>query len=160
MATQQFPTYNGVAPSWSNLQLNFGIYDGPSIQTRDVLSIDWSQSLELSEVRGLGGGLLARTQGQSSFEGSMTMTVTGWEILRRGLSDVAKQKDLPGYSLVAMDISAAWALPGADDVKTVTLNGIRITGVSSSNAAGPDAAQVELTLSIARIVEGDSLPLI
>lgn len=150
-AQQSYPTLNATAPSFADFQVDIALYDGPSVQTADIVALNWSRSVEVGEVRGLGGALRKRTRGSLSMEAAMTLTVEGYAILTRALKEVAAAKELPGLSLVTFDISGQWIVPGSDDVNSLVIRGCRITGDSNDNAEGSDASQVELTLSPMRI---------
>lgn len=114
-----------------------------------VLSIDYSPTTEIGDVRGLGAYSLGYTRGKVTNEGTMTMLMAEWETFRNRLGPRGV-----GY------MERTWQAVVArgellTPVKIDTLIGCRITKVEYSDSADSvDASTVNLTFSIMRIMEG------
>lgn len=153
----EYPTLNGIAPSWADVEIPIAISGGETVQTSDILAINHSNSIEIGVVRGPGGKKRKRTRGQGTPEAGMTMTIEGWRLYRRALVAKATELGYPdpdsleGYSLVSSNILIQHTPPGESAIYTTTLEGVRVIGVSESHAEGTDAAQTELTLDVMKI---------
>jgi hypothetical protein len=161
MAQQEYPTLDGVAPSWADLEVTIPIYDGPTVKTQDIAALKWSVARERGEVRGTSGGRVRkRTRGQTSYEGTITFYKQGFRTMLQGLQERA---DALGLSIldIPFDVLAKHTTPeltGDVDIHEALMQGCLLDGVSSDMAEGVDADQIEVPLSIMLVVL-DGVPL-
>lgn len=154
MAQQEYPTIQGVAPSWSDVTIQIASYDGPTLETSDFAAIKYSHSVEVGETYGTNGGRKrARTTGQYKCDGSMTLYKDGAKALRAMLAAIN-----PKISLVGFDVSVTHSVEGSSEIHSLKLEGCRLIGDSGDMAEGTDADKCEFTLSVMRVlVDGVSL---
>ena len=154
MASQEYPTLNGVEPSWADLDgPSFIIYGGPTIKTPDLKAINWEESLEVGTVRGVGGAKRKRTSGQADSGGGITFLQSGWKAVRDALMAVAIARGLSGYGKVPFDVVYQYTPPGDDDspIHKLKIVAARIVKASAKAAEGPDAQEVEAELNVMRV---------
>lgn len=158
MADQEFPTINGVEPSYADVKFEFGIYSGPLIQTNDIAGFKFSDKVTVGLKKGTSGGrIMARTVGDLESDASIIFYLGGWRKLSRGLAPIAPQKRI---SLVAFDILTKFTPPGEIDIYKFKIVGARVIGRSFDIAEGSDAQKVEIPISVIRIEEDDGIVLL
>jgi hypothetical protein len=159
MPNQEYPSLNGVAPSWADISVSMTVHDGELIETADIAGINWSRTVEVGEQRGTSGGRpMKRTRGSVSYEAGMTVYADGYNRLIRGLKSAAEAK---GYvrgnqvliSLVTFDVLIEYTPPGSDEIIRRKIKGCRLLGDSEDAAEGTDATQEELTLNPIEVVQ-------
>lgn len=155
MATNDYPILDGVTPSWADIVVRATPYGGSLIETKDIAAINTSRSVEVGEQRGTSGGIVTkRTTGAASQEASWTLYYSGYHQLMRALVDLAPQRgNQYRISLVHFDIQMQWTPYGADDIFERRLQGVRVVGDTINPAEGTEAQQVEVPLSVIRIVD-------
>jgi len=152
----EYPTLNEVEPSWADVRISIPIYNGPTVKTPDIAGIKVSDKLDIGVVRGASGGKKRkRTTGQLDDEASITFYMSGWRAHRDALASVAPLNDAgqKQIGLVGFDIIYQYTPPGSVDIFTIKVAGCRVAGRSFEGAEGPDAAKVEIPLSIMGIEE-------
>lgn len=138
---------NGVAYDYSSISIDFG---GGGDLSLLFTEISYSQALEPGGLRGTHAQLLARTRGEHSAEGSVTVYLaTYYEILDK-LGD--------GYMEKEFDVTVTYADTG-QPTKTDVLHRCRITNEDKNHAQGPDALIVPLDLSIIMIKVDGKYPI-
>lgn len=148
---QQYPTLNGNAPSWADIEITINVGGGVTLKNIDIKSIKWSSKVERGEQRGASGGrVIKRTTGSITHEGS-------WEIYKSGIKAIIGAiAAAPGVrtrgasklvSLVDFDISIAHDTPGDPDIVREVMQGCRLTSFESSMAEGNDAEIVPMDLA-------------
>jgi len=153
MPSQSFPTLNGDAPSWADIDLNFSVHEGEVLDMEDLAGVKWGRKVEIGEQRGTGGRLKKRTGGRPSFEASITIYRDAYVKLLRALMAKAP-RDKAGRALVgkvAFDIEIQFTPFGADELHEVSITGCRIMedGEDSKDSADPN--QLELALHVMEI---------
>jgi hypothetical protein len=160
--SNEFPTLNGVAPSWADIEgPSFIIQGGPTIKTPDIAAIKWEESIEVGAVRGTNGGRKTkRTSGQGDCSAGITFYLDGWKIIRDALAAVATLKNLSGYGKVPFDVVFQYTPPGDDAaIHTLKIVAARVVKVSGNPQEGADADKIETDLNIMR-VEQDGVSII
>lgn len=153
---EEFPTLNGIAPSWADLKITGLVYDGEDIDVEDVSDISWSDPIEIGVQRGTGGSIRRRTTGQSTPEASMTLYRSGWRKLKRALAAKAPSKGgRKRIGVVGFDILVQHTPPGESEIYKVKIEGCRIKGRSMSMTEGVDPDKVEVPLFPIAVVEID-----
>ena len=120
MANNDFPLYNGVAPSWADVEVLISGLDMPLLQSEDVKAVNTSATVEVG-TQYAGGRPKARTTGQASYEASLTLYRSGYDKLLRGLQAAAEAKgyvrgDLARISLVNFNVTLRHTPPGSDAI--------------------------------------------
>jgi hypothetical protein len=165
MANQLYPALNDFAPSWANIAVTATVYDGQLLDIFDITGINWSRSVEVGEQRGASGGrVMARTQGDISFEASMTLYRSGYRKLVKALMEVAPTRgNQKLIGLVGFDIMIQHSTEGDPEIYQTKIKGCRLLGDSNDNSEGTDADTVEITLNpieIVQIINGEEAALI
>jgi len=149
MAQQEYPTFQGVAPSWSDLSISFPIYGGATVKLTDIAALKWSDSVEIGDFAGTNGGRKSRrTTGKYSCEASCTFTVDGWKAFQAKLAEKN-----PKITLVGFDVLAMYTPPDSTEICKVKIAGCRVSGRSGDMSDGTDAALIEVALNPMRIEE-------
>jgi hypothetical protein len=114
----------------------------------DFTAINYSTSLDVTDVYGTRPQKLGTTRGKQNAEGSLEMYGRAWEQLRSllGFGGI-------GYGEVRVPIIVTYGEIGSP-VKTDILEGCRIVKIEYANAEGTDPMKVTATLNIMRIFEG------
>lgn len=145
----EYPTLNGVAPSWADIGVQFPIYGGNSVVTNDIAAVKWSDKVDVGTLRGTSGGKkLRRTTGQYDADATITFYKDGWRTFR----DALKAKNAK-ISLVGFDVVISHTPPGDSGIHTVKILGCRVVGRSSDMSEGTDADKVEIPLNVMSVEE-------
>ena len=157
MANNDFPLYNGVAPSWADMVCRVQGLDASLIELEDLQAINTSSTVEVGMQR-KGGRPNRTTTGQLSNEASLTFYRTGFEKFVSGLASAADAKGLTRgpqkrVSLVAFNLQYLHTPPGTDDIYEVQLNGCRYLARTLNGSEGTDADLVEVALNVKEIVD-------
>ena len=155
MSQLEYPIYDGIAPSYADINLRVTGSGISLIEIGDVAAVNFGWTHEAGEQRGAGGRLIKRTTGSPTFEGSITLYASGWQKLLRGLLPAAptNAKGQKQIALVHFQIHRIWTPPGSTDLLEDKAKGCRIFGRAIDAAEGNDAQQVEVPLSIAEVVD-------
>ncbi|OFV81992.1 MAG: hypothetical protein A2Y78_00210 [Acidobacteria bacterium RBG_13_68_16] len=167
MANNDFPLYNGVAPSWADVEVLISGLDMPLLQSEDVKAVNTSATVEVG-TQYAGGRPKARTTGQASYEASLTLYRSGYDKLLRGLQAAAEAKgyvrgDLARISLVNFNVTLRHTPPGSDAIFEVQMLGCRVLARTLNSTQGTDPDEVEVPLSvleIADVVDGKNVVLL
>lgn len=145
MAEQEFPTLNGVEPSWSDISIAFPIHDGQTVKTTGIKSIKWSDKVEVGEGRGTSGGRKSRrSTGKYTCEATVEFYRTGLQSFVEAL----KQKNTR-VSLVTFDVIILHTPPGETGIFTTILKGARLLGRSfDTDDESVDLDTVEVALDV------------
>jgi hypothetical protein len=165
MAQQEYPTINGIEPSWADIAVTFTVVGGPLIQMSDMSALKWSRKVDVGERRGTSGGrVMARTSGSGSQDASVTLYRGGLRRLIRALMTKAPTRgNQVLIGKVGFDILVQHTPPGETDIFTSKIKGCRYLGDSDDMKEGPDADLIEVTLNpieIANIIDGKEVVLI
>ncbi|MDR2009220.1 MAG: hypothetical protein LBQ22_01910 [Bacteroidales bacterium] len=101
------PQINGVVPSWANLLVTIG---GQPVT--GVTSIDYNDTQEVTDIKGLGNVTQGRGYGPIEYSGSITLLRDDIETIREN-SETGRLQDLPPFDIIIQFIR-----PG--DVKIIT----------------------------------------
>jgi hypothetical protein len=150
-----FPTVNGIAPSWADIETTFSVLGGGILDTEDYSAINFSDTLEIGNRKGASGGRVKkRTTGSVDQEASLTMYQAGAKALHRALMQAAPLRaGQRAIGLVAFNILVQLTPPGETEIYTIEIRGCRVAGRTWAMAEGTDANVVEVPLSVAQIVE-------
>lgn len=151
-ANNDYPVYNGIAPSWADVIVRLTGTDVPLLEAKDIVSLDDSSTVEVGETNA-GGRVMKTTTGKGKNEASFKLYREGHNRLLRGLLSAApargSQKIL---SLVHFDVEIQFTPPGSDEIFLKRWKGCRVVGDAESGAEGTDAQQVDVTLHVKEIV--------
>jgi hypothetical protein len=150
-----YPIYNGIAPSWADFSLKISGTDITLIEMKDISAVNTSRTVEVGEQRGASGGrVMSRTTGSSSQEASVTLYKSGLIQLYRGLLAAAPVRgNQKVISLVHFDMHLQWTPAGSVEIFDRRVKGCRVIGDTMNGAEGTDADQVEVPLSVIQIVD-------
>jgi hypothetical protein len=158
MAQEEYPTLQGDAPSWADIETDHIIYDGEIVSTKDYQAINWGRTVEVGELRGASGGRVRRrTRGQVSYELTITYYKDGARRMRDGLAATATAKGLvdaqgrPQISRVPFDVLCKHSVDGDPRIHKMLAQGLRWLGETGASTEGVDAETVEVTFSPACI---------
>lgn len=158
MPSQEYPTLNGIAPSWADIKIAIAALGANGLlETADFNSISFASSVEIGTQRGASGGrVMKRTRGSKSDEAELGMYKSGARSLVELLASVAPERDggLKQVGLAHFNINVQWSPPGDSSIWKLDILGCRITGMtfaSSDGSADPDV--VPIPLSVIDIVQ-------
>lgn len=142
--------YDGVRYSFTDISIEgetTQLYGSVPFQfPKGVLqSMNWSASQDAGLVQGNQIGLVGRTNGYGTATGSMELLVSeadDW------LNTVTSGGFYPAMSIF-FNLRVTYAVNGTN-VRTDSLQGIKITKIDSNNAKGNDATTTPFELSIAK----------
>lgn len=154
MTNQAFPSLNGVAPSWADIQTTITPDGATALQTIDYSAIKWGRKVEVGEQRGASGGrIMARTTGALTPEAEATFYRSGYRALLKSLMQNAPTRgNQVIISGVSFDILIQHSVPGDTEIYTTKLKGCRLLGDSDDMKEGSEADQLTLTLNPIEIV--------
>src|SRR5580692_1199088 len=103
---QEFPSLNGIAPSWADIGITASITGGTLLGMQAIAGLKWGRKVEIGERRGASGGrVMARTTGSGSQQASGTFYRAGMRQLIKALIPLAPTRgNQVAISTVAFDI--------------------------------------------------------
>lgn len=152
---QAYPSIDGIASSWADIQVTTIVNGGALIETTDIAGIKTADKMEVGRQQGTSGGrTMKRTQGSATYEASMTLYRSGHRQLLKALKEQAPTRgNQKVVGVVAFDILIQHTPIGEEEIYTRKLKGCRYAGSSHDNKEGNDADQVEVTLDVLEIVD-------
>lgn len=158
-----FPTLDGVAPSWADSVVTLSTTGGTVLTVEDIKAINTSRTVEVGSQKA-GGRVMKTTAGDGSQEASMTLYRTGWQkLLRAAKAEAPLRSNVRLISLVHFNVNHQYTPFGDTEIYERRLKGCRIVGDSANGSEGTDAAEVEVTLNVKVIqdmVDGEPCELI
>ena len=156
-ANNKYPVYNGVAPSWADIQVKCSPDGAELIDIEDIKAINSGVSIEVGEQRA-GGRVFKRTSGSRSDEASLTLYLSGYQKLLRNLKAAAEAAgETRGAQTVigriTFDLQFQYSLPNDDEIYECRIRGARVMGRTRNDAEGTDPSEVEVPLSPAEVVD-------
>lgn len=157
MAQQSYPTLQGEAQSWANLEAKANIYDGPSIDLTDIVGIDWDNSAERGTQWGQDGSIKAFTRGRGSSTGKISFYADGCIAFIEKLMDIAIAKGFVvngecKFGMVSFDILIQHTPLGSTGIRQIELLGCQVSKDAASYAEGTDADKNDLEIVVKRVV--------
>jgi hypothetical protein len=133
---------NGHIYDWSsvNIDCNGRFYGG-------ISEINYTDKLDVGELRGSGAIRLGTTRGQYSAEGSFTIAKEDWEPLRMSLTAMG----FGGFGEARFLIVCSYREVAAVSPITDTIETCRVINVENSHSQGTDPLMVKITLDVHRI---------
>lgn len=167
MARNEYPIYNGVAPSWADAAVKVTLTGCPLIEMGDIKSIKTGSHVEIGDQRA-GGVVIRRTTGELTNGASMELYATGFVKFLRGLKQAAQSL---GYtkgnqivlSGVVFDIVYQRTPVGSVDIYETRIKGCRYLGRDWDGSQGTDAEVVPVDLNpmvIADVIDGKEVVLL
>lgn len=155
MPNNDFPIYDGIAPSWADIIVRATPAGGALIEMKDIAEISTGTSLEIGEQRGASGGrVIRRTTGAGSAEASITFYRSGYQKMLRALMALAPRRGNQRLiSLVHFGIQIQFSVPGDAEIYESRLKGCRFKGRTMNHAEGSEADKVEQPLSLVEIAD-------
>ncbi len=132
------PIINGHAYSWGSIGTAI---DG--VDTPDFTEINYSPSLEIGKVRGLGTRVKATTVGEADAEGSFSMLKGQAAKFIKAMGDGLMRKTFA--------ITVSYDEDGEGGIVTDELFGCRITKIEDSPKQGTDAVVTKFDIHILRL---------
>jgi hypothetical protein len=152
-ANNDYPSYNGITPSWADVIIRITPDGAPLVEARQVKAINTNVSLEVGEQRA-GGRVMKFTAGSSSNEGSLTLYRGGWQDMLTALVDLApKRGDLYILRYVRFNVNYIYTPVGDTAIYERRLKGCFVSGAAMNGAEGTDAAEVEVPLKVTEITD-------
>lgn len=151
----EYAVLDGIAPSWADLTATVAGYTGGvELDIKDIASITTGVAIEIGEQRGTGGQLRRRTRGQATYEGAINFYQDGYEKFGEMLLETAPREN--GEALIGLvhwDLVIQFMPPGTSRIYTRKLLGCRMAGSNLNPTEGVDANQVEVPVSVAKILD-------
>lgn len=162
---QEYPSFNDVEPSWADVNVTATVSGGSLVQTSDIAAVKWSRKVEVGLKKGTSGGrVMSRTQGDITYDASLTFYRGGLRRLVRALVEKAPSRgNQKRISLVGFDVMLQHTPFGETDIYQTKWKGCRYLGDSEDMSEGNDADQIEVpisTLEIVNIIDGVEILLI
>jgi hypothetical protein len=163
---QTFPSLNGIDPSWADIKFVFSVAGAPilgpaasvlpTIEIEDIAAINTSRALEVGYKEGATGGRRSgRSTGRASDESSITFWRSGFEKFCEILAMTAPKRGANEYaiSLVHFDFSQFHTPFGSANIYQRRVLGCRVIGDTMNSQVSSDVQQVEVPLSVMKIVD-------
>jgi hypothetical protein len=156
---QNFPSVNGIEPSWSDINATAIVDGGPLVFMSAISAIKWSRKVEVGVRRGASGGrVMARTTGEGSQEASATFYRSGLRDFLTSLLPFAPMRaNQAAISLVSFDVMIQHTPPGELTIYETKLAGCRYLGDADDMKEGADPDHIEVQLNpiyVAQIING------
>jgi|SRR6185369_300118 len=168
MINNEFPVFDGIAPSWADLQIKVKGKGTALLDMRDVKEIKTGGSVEVGEQRGVSGGRVIRTTtGSVKYEGSWVLYMSAWPKLLRAIRTLMPLRGNQRIiSLAHIDIQYLWTPPLETEDSSIyecRMKGCRIIGRNLDGSEGNDAHTLEVPLhpkTIADVIDGEEYVLL
>lgn len=162
MINNEFPVFDGIAPSWADLQIKVKGKSTALLDMRDVKEIKTGSTLEFGEQRGVSGGrVIKRTSGSLKNEASWVLYHSGWVKLVRNLKALAPLRgNQRVLRYVHFDLQYLWTPPGDVDIYETRIKGCFVSGRTLNGAEGVEATTIEVPLSplvVADVIDGEEI---
>lgn len=146
--SQEYPTINGYAPSWADIQVTIDAVGGETVKDIDFAGFKVASKLTVGKQKGASGGrVIRRTSGDKEDTASATYYRSGLRTLIKALIPMAPTRgNQVLIGLVAFTIQIQHTPPGETEIHEIVLKGCRLVGFDFTMAEGPDADKVELEL--------------
>lgn len=146
MTSPEFPKVNGSHASWANLKVKI-IGTDVEFSTEDIAAIDFKDSVEFAKVRGQGGHVRGRTEGQYDCEGKISMYLDAAMQFMSALAQVNAK-----ITLVPFNIVCAWEpYVDSDELREVELKHCRIKERNFTASPNTDAHMIEFPIDPLRV---------
>ena len=147
--SQEYPLYDGVAPSWSDVKTVINVSGGSTLDDIDYAAFKFGTVVTFGEQIGASGGrVIRRTSGSKKDTLTATYYKSGLRKLLRVLMAVAPVRGNQRLvSLVHFDVVTLHTPPGDDGIYEQLARGCRLTKIDGGWQEGDDADKVELDLS-------------
>jgi hypothetical protein len=153
VANNDYPTFNGVAPSWADATITLSPDGAPLLESLDIKAISTNSSVEVGSQKS-GGRVMKRTAGDLSNEASITLYRSGYQKLLRGLMAVAPSRgDVKLIRYVHFNIAYQYTPMFDVEVYERRVKGCFVSGSAVNGAEGTDPSEVEVPLSILEICD-------
>jgi hypothetical protein len=164
----EFPVFDGIAPSWADLQIKVKGKTTALLDMRDVKEIKTGGTVEVGEQGGVSGGRIIRTTtGKVKYEASWVLYHTAWPKLLRNIRDMMPRRGNQRIiSLAHISIQYLWTPPidtGDNLIYECRIKGCRIIGRNLAGAEGVEASTIEVPLhakEIADVIDGEEYVLL
>lgn len=152
---QQFPTYNGIVPSWADIAVTVNVLDGAALDVFDIAGLKDGRKIEVGEQRGASGGrVMASTTGSATNEASMTLYRSGGRKLIKALMANAPTRGNQSIiGVVFFDVVIMHTPPGETEIYERHWRGCRYLGDANDFKEGNEADKVETPLFVTSIVD-------
>jgi len=153
MATNDYPVYNGIAPSWCDIQATAQIDGGVALNLPHIQAINTGVEIELGPIEA-GGRVITRTSGARKDSASMQLTHSDYVAFLRQLTALAPTRGTQRVTrTVHFDLQIQWTPPGSDEIFEERVKGCVFTGRDLNSAKSTDATMVDVKLSPIEIVD-------
>lgn len=153
IANNDYPTLDGIAPSWADVSVRLKGSETVLLDMRDIKSISTGRKVD-EGVQKAGGRVMQRTSGEGSQDASCTLYQSGYIKLIRNLSKVApKRGNIALIRFVHFGIDFQYTPPGSTEIFERRLKGCFVKEDDMNGSEGSDAATVDVTLSVIEIVD-------
>lgn len=152
---QDYPTYDGISPSWSDFTCTITAEGVDKIEVKDIKGLSTGTTLEIGEQRGASGGrVMKRTTGAEKNEASMELYASGFNKFLRGLKALAPLRgNRRALGLVHFNIQFYFSVFGEPDIYETRIRGCRYMGRDKNPAEGTDALVIPVKLNPIEIVD-------
>lgn len=152
-ANNNYPTYNGIAPSWADAIIRITPTGLATVTVEDIKGINTNVSLETGETRA-GGRVMKFTTGSVTSEGSLILYLSGWRALIKAIKDAAPLRgDTRLLRFVTFDVNYIFSPYGEDEIYERRLRDCFLAGMPLNGAEGTDAVEVEVPLKVKEIID-------
>lgn len=153
MAAQEFPIYNGIAPTWADVSVTANVYGGKLIDMADIYAVKLDPAVDVGEQH-RGGRTVRRGSGQGKNTGELTVYRSAYQAFLRQIADIAPvQNGQRIITLVHFDIIVHHTPPGDTEIYQREGRGCRIVGNGLDGQEGVDPDKLTLPLSVVQIVD-------
>lgn len=152
-ANNNYPTYNGIAPSWADAVVRITPTDLAAVTVEDIKGINSNVSLETGQQRA-GGRVMKFTAGSSNNEASLILYLSGWRALVMALKDAAPLRgDARILRYVHFDVNYVFTPVGETEIYERRLRDCFLAGMPMNGAEGTDAIEVEAPIMVKEIID-------
>jgi len=157
-ANNEYPLYDGFAPSWADFILKLQPTGVALLTARDVKSLNSGSTVEVG-TQMAGGRPRQSTVGSISHEASMTLYLSGAQSFERLLKEAAiaagyvRDGGVAQLSLVQFQIDYLFTPPGSVAIWERRLKGVRLLSEVEAPAEGTDATTCDYKLFVTERVK-------
>jgi hypothetical protein len=152
---EDFPVFDGITPSWADVQITAKSGSGPLIGMSEIKSINTGTAVSFGEQQGTSGGrVMKRTTGSQKLTASMTMYRSGYQKFTRALIPFAKSRGNQ-VLLATAHFNITYLFTPFNDVEIyeTRLSGCKMAGRDLNAQEGDDPNTVDVPLSVAQIAD-------
>lgn len=152
---EDFPVFDGIAPSWADVEITAKAGSGPLLPIKEIKEINTGTAVTFGEQVGASGGrVMKRTTGSQKLTASMTLYRSGYQKFQRALVPFAQRRGRQ-VLLATAHWNCTYQLTPFNDpeIYETQLTGCKFAGRDINGKEGDEPDTVAVPISVGQIAD-------